>query len=42
MKTFIVKNTEGIILGTVLTLLVGVIVFNIITYGIYDTPSFEF
>jgi|TARA_B100000767_G_C19344600_1_gene361215 hypothetical protein len=42
MKTFIVKNTEGIILGTVLTLLVGVIVFNIITHGIYDTPSFEF
>tara|TARA_Y100000389_G_scaffold62195_1_gene58254 strand:- start:150 stop:278 length:129 start_codon:yes stop_codon:yes gene_type:complete len=42
MKTFIVKNTEGIILGTVLTLLVGLIVFNIITYGIYDTPSFEF
>ena len=37
MKAFIVKNTEGIILGTVLTLLVGVIVFNIITYGIYGT-----
>jgi hypothetical protein len=42
MKTFIVKNTEGIILGTVLFGLVGLIVFNIITYGIYDTPSFEF
>jgi len=42
MKTFIVKNTEGIILGTVLTLLIGLIVFNIITYGIYDTSSFEF
>ena len=34
MKTFIVKNTEGIILGTTLTFLVGLIVFNIIIYGI--------
>ena len=34
------ENTEEIIAGTVLTLLVGLIVFNIITYGIYDTPSF--
>jgi hypothetical protein len=42
MKTFIVKNTEGIILGTVLTGLVCLILFNVITYGIYDTPSFEF
>ena len=42
MEAFILKNTEEIIAGTVLTLLVGLIVFNIITYGIYDTSSFEF
>ena len=39
MKAFILKNTEEIIAGTVLTLLVGVIVFIIITQA--TSPYFQ-
>jgi len=42
MKSFIIRNSEEIVLGALIFGLVTLITYNILTYGIINTSSFEF
>ena len=41
MKTFVVKNTEEIILIGLIVALGAFVTYNALTYGIIDTGSFS-
>jgi hypothetical protein len=42
MKKFVKNNSEGIAFSIIALVVIGVITFNAVTYGICDTGSFTF